>query len=75
MTIKTIQKVIKVGSSLAVTIPARDAKAAGIKPGQDVEVSVKPTGVNEMTKTQDLSAEYKAFKAEYGDTLAKLANR
>lgn len=75
MIIKTVQKVIKVGTSLAVTIPARDAKAAGIKPGQDVEVSVKPTQEAEKAKTQDLSAEYKAFKAEYGDTLAKLANR
>lgn len=41
MTIKSIQKVIKVGSSLAVTIPANDAKHYGIKPGEELEVSFK----------------------------------
>ncbi len=41
MTITSIQKVIKVGSSLAVTIPAKDAKYYGIKAGDDLEVRMK----------------------------------
>ena len=40
MTIRSIQKVIKVGSSLAVTIPAREAKAANITAGTEVEFQV-----------------------------------
>lgn len=39
MKITSIQKVIKVGSSLAVTIPARDAKAAGLNVGDELEAS------------------------------------
>lgn len=39
MTIKSIQKVIKVGSSLAVTIPAKDAHRLHIKQGDELNVS------------------------------------
>lgn len=41
MTIRSIQKVIKVGSSLAVTIPAKDAKYLHIQPGDELEVEYK----------------------------------
>lgn len=41
MTITSIQKVIKVGSSLAVTIPAKDAQRYGLKQGEDLEVSFR----------------------------------
>jgi antitoxin component of MazEF toxin-antitoxin module len=40
MTIKSIQKVIKVGSSLAVTIPARDARFYEVKAGEELEVTI-----------------------------------
>ena len=40
MIIKSVQKVIKVGSSLAVTIPAKEAAAAGIKAGENIEVNL-----------------------------------
>ena len=42
MTIKSIQKVIKVGSSLAITIPAKEAAATGIKVGDYVDVTIEP---------------------------------
>ena len=42
MVIKSVQKVIKVGDSLAVTIPAKDARASGIDKGEEVEVTIKP---------------------------------
>ncbi len=38
--ITSVQKVIKVGDSAGVTLPARDMKAAGIKPGDEVEIAV-----------------------------------
>ncbi len=75
MTIKSIQKVIKVGSSLAVTLPAKDVKNAGILAGQDVEITVKLAEVITPDKMQDLSAEYQAFKIQYGSTLKHLADR
>jgi len=41
MKIKSIQKVIKVGSSLAVTIPAKDAQHYGIQAGENIEVQLQ----------------------------------
>lgn len=41
MKIRSIQKVIKVGDSLAVTIPARDARHYGIKAGEELEIIAK----------------------------------
>lgn len=47
MTIKSIQKVIKVGSSLAVTIPAKDARFYKVKAGDEIEVTInRPEAVN-----------------------------
>lgn len=44
MKITSIQKVIKVGSSLAVTIPAKDAKYYAIHAGENLEVILnRPT--------------------------------
>jgi bifunctional DNA-binding transcriptional regulator/antitoxin component of YhaV-PrlF toxin-antitoxin module len=39
MKITSVQKVIKVGSSLAVTIPAKDAEYSGVKAGDLLEVT------------------------------------
>lgn len=75
MTIKSIQKVIKVGSSVAVTLPARDAKSAGIVPGMEVEITAKLTETSYPNKPKSVDAEYQAFKAQYGQTLKNLANR
>lgn len=76
MSITSIQKVIKVGSSLAVTIPARDAKAQGLVSGSEVESTItvlKPAPDSKDTKK--LAAEYEAFKAQYGETLKNLSQR
>lgn len=65
MTIKSIQKVIKVGSSLAVTLPARDARYYGIKPGEELEITAtRPDSVNDhevevVELTQQLIARHK----------------
>ena len=42
MTIKSVQKVIKIGSSAGVTIPAKDLKLAGLGLGDEVIISVRP---------------------------------
>jgi len=49
MTIKTTQKVIKVGDSLAVTIPAKDARRLSIKKGDDINVSYEKPEVDQHT--------------------------
>lgn len=41
MKIQSIQKVIKVGSSLAVTIPARDARYYNIKAGDELKTTIE----------------------------------
>lgn len=41
MSIQTTQKIIKVGSSLAITIPAKEAKKAGWQEGDYLDVSIK----------------------------------
>ena len=75
MTIKSTQTVIKVGDSLAVTIPAKSAKAAGVQAGSQVDVSIKPVATQPPQVTKNLEAEYEAFKAQYGSTLKNLADR
>lgn len=40
--IKSIQKVIKIGSSGGVTIPAKEMKRQNIRYGDEVEVVVRP---------------------------------
>jgi len=75
MTIKSIQKVIKVGDSLAVTIPARDARAAHLKPGSNVSISFEEVKQPDQRGSTNLDAEYQLFKKQYGSTLKNLANR
>ena len=73
MTIKSIQKVIKVGDSLAVTLPARDARAAGLKVGSEVQISAEL--ITPLTKPDRLVSEYDEFVAQYGQTLKNLKDR
>lgn len=41
MTIKSVQKIIKVGDSAGVTIPVKDLKHAGLKVGDEVLITVE----------------------------------
>jgi antitoxin component of MazEF toxin-antitoxin module len=75
MTITSTQTVIKVGDSLAVTIPAKSAKAAGVQAGSRVDISIKPVVTQAPRAAKSLEAEYEAFKAQYGSTLKNLADR
>lgn len=75
MKITSIQKVIKVGSSLAVTIPARDAKRSGIVAGEEVKIEVTPLVAETPEQAQKLTTEYEAFKLQYGETLKNLSER
>jgi len=70
MTITTIQKIIKIGSSQGVTIPAKDLRALGAKAGKSVKITVE-LAENERSIVND----YEEFKAKYGETLKNLADR
>jgi antitoxin component of MazEF toxin-antitoxin module len=72
MTITSVRKIIKVGPSLAVTIPADQAKRAGFEVGSEVDIVMKPHATPTATT---IDAEYRAFKAQYGATLKNLAKR
>ncbi|QHU93666.1 AbrB/MazE/SpoVT family DNA-binding domain-containing protein [Candidatus Saccharibacteria bacterium oral taxon 488] len=75
MTITTIQKVIKIGSSRGVTLPARDLRALGIRDGDEVRLTVEQVKSIEQADKLLLSQEYDDFKKQYGETLKNLADR
>lgn len=70
MKITSTQKVIKVGSSLAVTIPAKEAKASNLKVGSEVNISVEP-----VLNSPKIINDYELFKSKYSVALKNLANR
>lgn len=56
MTIKAIQKVIKVGDSLAVTIPAKDARRLNLTKGDELHVSFeKPSADDHKVEVVELT--------------------
>lgn len=42
MTMKTIQRLIKIGSSQGVTLPAKDLQHLGLKPGDPLQLTYGP---------------------------------
>ena len=70
MTITTTQKVIKIGTSRGVTIPAKQLSQLGIVDGDTVRITVEP-----VKREPSISEEYAEFKKQYGETLKNLANR
>lgn len=70
MTITTTQKIIKIGTSKGVTIPAKDVDALMLEVGQRVKVTIEP-----IDETPAIRNEYDAFKEQYGETLKNLADR
>ena len=70
MKITTIQKVIKIGSSRGVTLPAR-----GIRDGDEVRLTVEQVKPIEQANKPSLRQDYDDFKKQYGKTLKNLADR
>jgi len=77
MSITSIQKVIKIGSSAGVTLPARDLKAACISLGDQVEITV--TKIQHKNYTDEASPEVvkilNEFMKKYDKALKNLADR
>lgn len=70
--IESTQKVIKIGSSGGVTIPAKEMKRQGITYGDEVKVTVEPV---QKDNQEELMKEYNQFVKEYGQTLKNIADR
>lgn len=69
--ITTTQTAIKIGDSMGVTLPAKDLKRYGVKPGDRLRISFEP----EAPVQDDVMQDYAKFKEQYGDTLKNLASR
>ena len=67
----TNQTAIKIGDSIGVTLPAKELKKLGIKPGDQLKVSFEPIAPAD----DDILQDYAAFKAQYGETLKNLSQR
>ncbi len=70
--IQSIQKVIKIGSSGGVTIPAKELKRENITYGDEIRVTIEVAG---QKKHDNLMKEYDRFVSQYGQTLKNLANK
>ena len=72
--IQSIQKIIKIGSSGGVTIPAKELKRQNINFGDEVEVIVRPLH-NSSDEDQQVLATARKVLAEYKQDFDNLAKR
>lgn len=73
MTITTTQKIITIGSSKGITIPAKDLKTLGLDVGSHIKITAEPAKVPQ--KQAKIIDEYADFIAQYGQTLKNLSQR
>jgi bifunctional DNA-binding transcriptional regulator/antitoxin component of YhaV-PrlF toxin-antitoxin module len=72
--IRSIQKIIKIGTSGGVTIPAKDLKRQNINFGDEVEVIVRPLHSTSNEDKKVLDAARKVLE-EYKQDFQNLAGR
>ena len=72
--IQSIQKVIKIGSSGGVTIPAKELKRQNIAFGDEVEVIVRPLR-SANSEDQEVVAAAKKILQEYKKDFENLSQR
>lgn len=72
--IQSIQKIIKIGTSGGVTIPAKELKRQNIAFGDEVEVTVRPIH-NSVGDDQTVIASAKKILASYKKDFDNLAQR
>lgn len=72
--IQSIQKIIKIGSSGGVTIPAKELKRQNINIGDEVEVIVRPRR-NTSVEDQKVVASAKKILEKYKKDFVHLAKR
>lgn len=72
--IKSIQKIIKIGTSGGVTIPAKDLKRQNINFGDEVEVIVRPLHTVNVEDQHVIDAAKKIFET-YKQDFKNLSKR
>lgn len=72
MIMSTIQKIIKIGSSKGVTLPAKQLKALGVTVDDEVRITVEAI---RPSKHADVMDSYEKFKKQYNQTLENLVDR
>lgn len=72
MVVTTIQKVIKIGSSRGVTLPAKQLKALGIRDGDEIEITIRkhPVAADDDQVLKTANKLLKRYKTEFSN-LAK----
>jgi len=68
-------KVIKIGSSLAVTIPAKEVKRQNIKQGDEIESIQIQKKQSQNTEDQDILDAAKKILSEYKQDFENLSQR
>lgn len=74
MTITTTQKAIKVGTSAAVTIPAKEWKRMGLEFGDEIKVTFEPIAKVDKDKVEFVELTQKLIK-RHEQALKNLAQR
>ncbi len=72
--IQSTQKIIKIGSSGGVTIPAKDLKQQNISVGDEVEVIVRPIR-SRAAETDNVLSSAKKILDDYRQDFVNLAKR
>lgn len=73
MTITTTQKIIKIGTSKGVTIPAKDLRALNAEVGDELEIIVRrKSGIASDESVQQVA---QSLLARYSQDFKNLANR
>lgn len=75
MTIRSIQKVIKIGSSAGVTIPAKDLQHANIYAGDEVEVIIRKQKQSTHAEDAEVISAAKDILRRYHKDFENLSRR
>lgn len=73
--IKSIQKIVGIGSSDGVTLPAKELKRANIKRGDEVEVTVRALNKTDTSDDQAVIDAAKKILQDYRQDFENLAQR
>jgi antitoxin component of MazEF toxin-antitoxin module len=73
--ITSIQKIVGIGSSDGVTLPAKELKRANIKRGDEVEISVRPVRKSAGNDDQAVISAAKKILRDYRQDFQNLSQR
>jgi antitoxin component of MazEF toxin-antitoxin module len=75
MTITSTQKVIKIGSSAGVTIPAKDLKRGNVRVGDEVNIIIEKSRKNPSDENERVLEAAKDILKRYKQDFENLARR